>query len=187
MNSLKMVYPNLLETHFLYNESKCDNHFQGNIRKSSLLEPECRYYGYTKQNHPMYLYTNRKGQINKVMEYGGRKGYQLTRVTIQELKDINGVQFKTTKVMPYDATGAYQSIQRLDIENGLYSVVRKKDDKIIGGYEINLRQPDRKFAKRFKGRLEKLALYIATDVNGCERNGLRNIGDLLFKLAKRIK
>ena len=64
---------------------------------------------------------------------------------------------------------------------------QKKGDKIIGGYEANLKPANRKFATGFKGKLEKLALRISTNANGCERKGLRNIGDLLFKISKRIR
>ena len=187
MNNLKIIYPNLLENQSYYNNTECANHFNGNIKNSPVLEPECTYYTHTKQANPIYLNTNEVGKINKVTEYGGRRGYELTRATIQELKDIEGVQIKTTTVTPFEPQKAYQSIQRLDKENGLYSVVRKKGDKIIGGYEVNLSQADRKFATGFKGKLEKLALNIATDANGCERKGLRKIGDLLFKIAQRIR
>ena len=187
MNNLKIIYPNLLETQSYYNKAECANHFKGNIKNSPALEPECTYYTHTKQANPIYINTDEVGKINKVTEYGGRRGSELTRATIQELKDIEGVQIKTTTVTPFEPQKAYQSIQRLDKENGLYSVVRKKGDEIIGGYEANLSQRDRKFATGFKGKLEKLALRISTNANGCERKGLRNIGDLLFKISKRIR
>lgn len=187
MNALRMIYPNLLENQKFFNNTEHTNHFDGNIRKSPLLEPECKYYSHTKQANPIYLYTNEMRQVDNVIEYGGRRGSELTRATIQELKDIEGVQLKKTTVTPFEATKAYQSIQRLDKENGLYSVVRKKGNKIINGYEIDLRQADKKFATGFKGKLEKFALNIATDANGCERKGLRRIGDFIFKIAKKLK
>lgn len=187
MNSLKMIYPNLLETQSFYNNTEPDNYFKGNIKNSPMLEPRCTYYTHTKQANPIYLNTNKVGEIYEVTEYGGRRGCELTRATIQELKDVEGVQIKTTTVTPFEPQKTYQSIQRLDKENGLYSVVRKKGDAIIGGYEANLSQADRKFSTGFKGKLEKLALNIAQDANGCERKGLRKIGDIVFKMAKRIK
>lgn len=80
----------------------------------------------------------------------------------------------------------YSSIHILNHETGLESVARKKGSEVIGGYEI-LPAKGRTFAQGFKGRLQKLGMAVATDANGCERPVLKNVGEMILKVAKMVK
>lgn len=190
MNDLGMVINPKYNAGAFNQTQKGNNNYYNCVRRNSKFEPNCTYNNYTSFEKGIgrchYIYTDENGFIKKIVEKDAE--FNPKKMTIQELKNADGVQLKTTEVIPMERRAeAYKSIQKLDRETGLYSVVRKKGDKIIGGYEVNLSQADRKFARGFKGKLEKLALNIATDANGCERKGLRKIGDLLFKISKRIR
>ena len=193
MNKLKMIYPNMPKFHWFNVVENANsivpvNYSQtGDIRKSSIdLAKNASFHTHVN-NRDIFFTTDILGNVVEYTDCNGPH-YICLQETTQELKNVDNVQFKTTTIKPLQGgRDSYKSIERLDTENGLYSVVRKKGDRIIGGYEVNLKQADRKFATGFKGKLEKLALRIATDANGCERKGLRNIGDLVFKIAKRIK
>ena len=51
-----------------------------------------------------------------------------------------------------------------------------------------MKNPDRTLAKKgIKAKLEKFALAIANDSNGCERPVLRRLGGFLFNIAGKIK
>ena len=80
----------------------------------------------------------------------------------------------------------YSSTHILNHETGLESVARKKGSEVIGGYEI-LPAKGRTFAQGFKGRLQKLGMAVATDANGCERPVLKNVGEMILKVAKMVK
>lgn len=80
----------------------------------------------------------------------------------------------------------YSSTHILNHETGLESVARKKGREVIGGYEI-LPAKGRTFAQGFKGRLQKLGMAVATDANGCERPVLKNVGEMILKVAKMVK
>ena len=80
----------------------------------------------------------------------------------------------------------YSSTHILNHETGLESVARKKGSEVIGGYEI-LPAKGRTFAQGFKGRLQKLGMAVATDANGCERPVLKNVGEIILKVAKMVK
>ncbi len=77
---------------------------------------------------------------------------------------------------------------------GEFSSVLKKsnviDDhfgKVVQYLSLEEKEP-RVFAKKgLKAFLERSALKIATNSNGCERPGLRKIGGMLFELAKKVK
>mgnify|MGYP004601561091 CR=1 FL=1 len=79
----------------------------------------------------------------------------------------------------------YSSAHILNHETGLESVARKKGSEVIGGYEIL--PTKRTFAQGFKGRLQKLGMAVATDANGCERPVLKNVGEMILKVAKKVK
>ena len=114
--------------------------------------------------------------------------YKGNGIMVQQVVDNkNGISTKTVDVGPADGSPRAKSVQILDNETGRYSVVRKLDGEVVGGYEANTKPAVKKFATGFKGRLQKLALNIASDSNGCERPVLKNIGAVLFDLAKRIK
>lgn len=73
-----------------------------------------------------------------------------------------------------------------EIKNdGTYSVTRKVGDEIVGGYEI--KPVNRKFATGFKGHVEKLAMKIGTDANGCERPVLRRVSGFMFNMLKKVR
>lgn len=73
-----------------------------------------------------------------------------------------------------------------EIKNdGAYSVTRKVGDEIVGGYEI--KPVNRKFATGFKGHVEKLAMKIGTDANGCERPVLRRVAEFMFNMLKKVR
>lgn len=104
-------------------------------------------------------------------------------IKTQELKDVENMSVKTNTVSRKGKE--YSSTHILDRETGAESVVRRKGKEVIGGYEI---MPTKQtLAQGFKGRLQKLGMTIATDVNGCERPVLKNIGEMILKVAKRIK
>ena len=78
----------------------------------------------------------------------------------------------------------YKSVEK-STKDGFYSVSRTKNGEIIGGYEI---EPiNRKFAQGFKGKLQRLAMRLGTDVNGCERPVLNRISEFMLKMLKKIK
>lgn len=136
--------------------------------------------------HGYYNLTERLTPDGDVFELEQRK-YKgrdyLPYISEKQNVSLDG-KCKTMEVEYVDSPKAnreiYSSVHELK-NDGTYSVVRKKGNEIIGGYEV--KHVDRKFAQGFKGKLEKLALKMATDANGCERKGLRNIGELLFKIA----
>ena len=186
--NLKIVYPSSSQMKdYFYNESYLSDHFKGDIRKNPTLEPDCLYYGFHPSvKNPRYtLYTDKNGKVRELIDYT-RNNKDLK--SVQKIQNIDSVQIKTTEILPFESGNeSYKSIQRLDNETGLYSVTRQKGKKIIGGYEVNLKPEGRTFSSGFKGKLEKFALNIATDANDCERKGLRNIGEFLFKIARKIK
>lgn len=183
MNDLRIIYPNVEQNTAFFNTTEHDNHFKGDLKKRQTLEPNCRYTSKTNQGTNISLLTDNSG---KIVEYG--EYVDSTKASVQKLKEIDGVQIKTTDVIPVkDRTKAYKSIQRLDKETGHYSITRLKGDKPIGGYEVILKSTNRKFGNGFKGKIEKFAINIATDANGCERKGLKQIGNVLFKIARKFK
>jgi len=114
----------------------------------------------------------------------------------QVVKKNNAITTKQTRIVR-DCEDRYSSIQILDNESGAYSIVRKKGNEIIGGYEFLpgrysvgddvVGGETRKLATGFRGKVEKLGMAIATDANGCERPILRRVGGFILNLAKRIK
>lgn len=93
----------------------------------------------------------------------------------------------TTKTTTVSKCGGkeFKSFQRLD-KDGYYSVSRKAGDKIVGGYEMPTKVK-RTFAEGLKGKLQKTAIAISTDANGCERPVLRKVGELIFNILKKMK
>lgn len=79
----------------------------------------------------------------------------------------------------------YSSTHILNHETGLEFVVRKKDNGAIIAYDML--PTKRTFAQGFKGRLQKLGMAVATDANGCERPVLKNVGEMILKVAKMVK
>lgn len=114
--------------------------------------------------------------------------YKGNGIEVQQVVDNkNGVSTKITDVGRAGCSPRAKSVQILDNETGRYSVARMLDGEVVGGYEANTKPAAKKFATGFKGRLQKFALNIASDSNGCERPVLKNVGAVLFNLAKRIK
>ena len=101
----------------------------------------------------------------------------------QDLRKTDQLSVKINKASSYGKE--YSSTHILDKETGLESVVRQKGKEVIGGYEIL--PVKRTFAEGLKGRLQKMGMAVATDANGCERPVLKNIGEMILKVAKRIK
>ena len=124
----------------------------------------------------------KNGGTTKLEEYTRMSaGGAVTKT--QELKNAENMSVKTNTVSRRGKE--YSSTHILDRETGFESVARRKGKEIIGGYEV---MPTKQtFAQGFKGRLQKLGMAVATDANGCERPVLKNIGEMILKVAKRIK
>jgi len=83
--------------------------------------------------------------------------------------------------------GNYKTFERLT-NDGYYSVVRQNyNDEIIGGYEMNLKPKSNALADGFAGKLQKAALKIGTNADGCERPVLRRVAGFLFDIARKIR
>ena len=134
------------------------------------------------KNRPNGIDFNVKRTNNQITEkVKGVSGNHYKTFT-QQINDLGDVMLKTTTIIPEkDAFKPLKSIQRIT-KDGYYSVVRLVDDEIVGGYEMS--PFIRKFAQGFKGKLQKLALKIACDANGCERPVLRDVGARLLKMVK---
>ena len=130
---------------------------------------------------------HRTGGITKLEEYShtytphkGAKGVTKS----QELNQTDPkLSIKKNKVS--GGGKEYSSTHILNHETGLESVARKKGSEVIGGYEIL--PTKRTFAQGFKGRLQNLGMAVATDANGCERPVLKNVGEMILKVAKMVK
>lgn len=92
-----------------------------------------------------------------------------------EVQLINSSKYKGKK---------FSSVKEIK-NDGTYSVTRKVGDEIVGGYEI--KPVNRKFATGFKGHVEKLAMKIGTDANGCERPVLRRVSGFMFNMLKKVR
>ena len=156
----------------------------GNIPKTSI--PSDATIQYVSFNSPRGEHScvryNKNGGTTRLEEYtrmptGGPVNKH------QELKDVENMSVKTNTVSRKG--NEYSSTHILDRETGVESVARRKGKEIIGGYDVI--PTKQTFAQGFKGRLQKLGMTIATDVNGCERPVLKNIGEMILKVAKRIK
>ena len=79
----------------------------------------------------------------------------------------------------------YRSRQSICYWNGIYSREFYKNDKLINFYEI--KPIDRKFAKGFKGKLQRAAMRLGTDANGCERPVLNRVSEFMLKMLKKVK
>ena len=78
----------------------------------------------------------------------------------------------------------YKSVET-STKDGFYSVARTKNGEIIGGYEVE--PVSRKFAQGFKGKLQRFAMRLGTDANGCERPVLRRVSEFIINTLKKIK
>ena len=156
--------------------------------KFKLITPKGTYWsciltdhGYSK-NRPAGIDFNIKRTNNQITEkIKGVSGNHYKTIT-QQIDDFGDAMLKITTITPEKETfRPLKSIQRIT-KDGYYSTVRLVDNEIVGGYEM---VPFvRKFAEGFKGKLQKFALKIACDANGCERPVLRDVGARLLKLAK---
>ena len=145
-------------------------------------------------------------EYNVSAEFDNFRGEKLLRedvyeglgrlVKTQNLKEADGVTIKTNRVT-YFPNGLHtdmsqaQSIQIVNEENGLYSVIRKNNaGEIVSGYEMKL-NPKTTFAEGFAGKLQRFAFKIAHKTGemnyGQERPILGKIGGLLFDLARKIR
>lgn len=89
---------------------------------------------------------------------------------------------KTTVISsPTDAFKDHKLIQ-MQRADGYYSSARTVGKDVVGGYEVIPVQ--RKFLQGFKGKMQKLAMMIGQDTNGCERPVLRKVAGFIFKNIK---
>lgn len=104
----------------------------------------------------------------------------------QQIKNIDDVAIKTTKIKPVRIGDfhEHETVQRLT-NDGHYSVKRLIDGKVVGGYEAS--PVERKLMTGFKGKVEKLAMKIGTDANGCERPVLRRVSGFMIDMLRKIK
>lgn len=156
----------------------------GDIPKT--LIPSDSTISYTSQygRAPYNVHYYRQGGITHLEEgyLGTSNGYFMTKS--QELNQTDPkLSIKKNKVS--GGGKEYSSTHILNHETGLESVARKKGSEVIGGYEIL--PTKRTFAQGFKGRLQNLGMAVATDANGCERPVLKNVGEMILKVAKMVK
>ena len=103
----------------------------------------------------------------------------------QQLTKKGDIQTKINTVKgDYPYKPVYKSVQ-IQTEDGFYSVARTKNGEVIGGYEI--KPVNRKFAKSFKGKLQRAAMKLGTDANGCERPVLNRVSEFMLKVLKKVK
>lgn len=156
----------------------------GDIPKT--LIPSDSTISYTSQygRAPYNVHYYRQGGITHLEEgyLGTSNGYFMTKS--QELNQTDPkLSIKKNKVS--GGGKEYSSTHILNHETGLEFVVRKKDNGAIVAYDML--PTKRTFAQGFKGRLQKLGMAVATDANGCERPVLKNVGEMILKVAKMVK
>lgn len=125
---------------------------------------------------------------NYMWEHASYKPDSLDYMTIeQRIVPGANTQLKINSVTggkSYINRPVYKSIET-STKDGCFSVVRIKNGDIIGGYEI---EPiNRKFAQGFKGKLQRLAMRLGTDANGCERPVLRRVSAFILNTLKKVK
>lgn len=126
----------------------------------------------------------RQGGVTHLEEHLLPKSNGAIMIKSQDLNQTDPkLSIKKNEVRSYSKE--YSSTHILNHETGLESVARKKGSEVIGGYEIL--PTKRTFAQGFKGRLQKLGMAVATDANGCERPVLKNVGEMILKVAKMVK
>lgn len=156
----------------------------GDIPKT--LIPSDSTISYTSQygRAPYNVHYYRQGGITHLEEGYLQKSNGAFMTKSQDLNKTDpNLSIKKNTVSSYGKE--YSSIHILNHETGLESVARKKGSEVIGGYEIL--PTKRTFAQGFKGRLQKLGMAVATDANGCERPVLKNVGEMILKVAKMVK
>ena len=188
-NSLSIQFPKqMCSTYHLhplaFPDVSIDKH--GTIPKTNIPSDTTIKYISVDDSKQRYNKVNyyKNGETTKLEEYTClRDGSEVTKS--QKVKNAKNMSVKTNMVSNAKKGKEYSSIHILDRETGVESFVRRKGKEIIGGYDVI--PTKRTFAQGFKGRLQKLGMTIATDVNGCERPVLKNIGEMILKVAKRIK
>lgn len=163
-----------------------------NIEKSYSCENERHSSTLAHQDsgHSYYNLTERLTPDGDTFELEQRK-YKgrdyLPHISEKQNVSLDG-KSKTMEVKYVDYPEAnreiYSSCQELK-NDGTYSVVRKKGNEIIGGYEV--KPVDRKFAEGFKGKLQRAAMRLGTDANGCERPVLNRVSEFMLKVLKKVK
>ena len=130
---------------------------------------------------------HRTGGITKLEEYSHTYTLHKGAKGVTKSQELNQTDPKLSikKNMVSCGGKEYSSTHILNHETGLEFVVRKKDNGAIIAYEIL--PTKRTFAQGFKGRLQKLGMAVATDANGCERPVLKNVGEMILKVAKMVK
>lgn len=185
MNDLSIQFPKQKSNYYLEYLStgdSCGKVRYGNIPKTSIPSGAAiKYDGFNGREYCSVRY-NKNGGTTKLEEYTFMPSGGVVNKH-QELKDVENMSVKTNTVSRKG--NEYSSTHILDRETGVESVARRKGKEIIGGYDVI--PTKQTFAQGFKGRLQKLGMTIATDVNGCERPVLKNIGEMILKVAKRIK
>lgn len=87
----------------------------------------------------------------------------------------------TTISSPSEAFPEHKLVQ-IKRPDGFYSSARVVGNEVVGGYEV---VPEtRTFAQGFKGKLQKAAMALGSDANGCERPVLRKLAGFLLKRIK---
>ncbi len=130
---------------------------------------------------------HRTGGITKLEEYSHTYTPHKGAKGVTKSQELNQTDPKLSikKNMVSCRDKEYSSTHTLNHETGLEFVVRKKDNGAIIAYEML--PTKRTFAQGFKGRLQKLGMAVATDANGCERPVLKNVGEMILKVAKMVK
>ena len=187
MNDLSIQFPKQVLTHYSeypLADVNVPKLRWGNIPKTFIPSDATIQYASFDGPRDEYSCVNyyKSGGTTRLEEYTRMPaGGAVTKT--QELKNAENMSVKTNTVGRNGKE--YSSTHILDRETGVESVVRRKGKEIIGGYEV---MPTKQtFAQGLKGRLQKMGMAVATDANGCERPVLKNIGEMILKVAKRIK
>lgn len=106
------------------------------------------------------------------------------RIIKQELINLDDSQFKQTTIINRFNNHKVEALEYL-WEDGHYICKTYRSGNGISSYTINPKV--RNFASGIKGQLQKTALKISSDSNGCERPILKYLGELIFNLSKKIK
>ena len=203
---LKLIYPKQAGPHYerygwqLVTGNPKQANLEDNIRYSSERGAKKPLYG-----HDVHRITDRGfhsyyPNVDIRINHDGAKALREDIADIQGegsigrfqlLHEKNGIVVKENSVTHFPKQGSdstVRSIAILDKENGLYSVTRKnRAGEIAGGYEMSLKPKTDALAQGTAGKLQRLALKIGTDSNGCERPVLRKVAGFLFNIAKRVK
>lgn len=189
VEGLSINFPPQIRTYYLetpINPPRKSKIRYGDIPKTLIPSDGTITYSTPNGKYSDNAHYYRQGRITHLEEgyLENSNGYFMTKSQDLNQTDPKLSIKKNTVSAGYGAK-EYSSIHILNHETGLESVARKKGREVIGGYEIL--PTKRTFAQGFKGRLQKLGMAVATDANGCERPVLKNVGEMILKVAKMVK